>query len=282
MEWYGIDGSVWDLNDWRSGIQIIRGAVQGLHFPSAQPQVSAYAGLHGQRRRGVHIDPREISWPLLIWSDSSAAWLESARKFWDSFGLLEPGRWRVATPDGNARSIACVLNSDGGHTYDLDPVGNGWALYTLALTADNPFWESAPITDSWSNQPPVDFFDPAGSPPFHISPASTLDSATLSNPGDVEAWPTWQISAGPDAVHATITVGGGTLTTPAIPAGRTLAVDTDPFVQSAVLDDGTNVWPAMGWDPRPIPPGGQVPLELQLDRAGSIACSITPRHYRML
>jgi len=245
-----------------------------------QVQATQYAGQDGQRRKGATVDPREIELPLLVYGDSSDEWLGRDQAFWGSFSFLNAGTLKATTPAGSSRTLKCFLSADGGQSFDSDPIRGGWSLYTLTLLADDPYWVSELPAKSWGTEDPLPFFPATGWPPLQINSASSLSGATLNNPGDVDAWPIWTITAGSAPVTATITVDGGVLVTPAIAAGRTLTINTDPWVQTATLSTGADVYAQMKWDPRPIPAGNSVPVSLVLDQTGTVTCQIFPKHFR--
>lgn len=280
--WHGVDGSVWPLNDRTNGVQLVDGGVTGLHFPDVEAQTSEYAGMDGQRLRGVRVLARTIDLPIFLWSDVSAVeWLERDRAFWRSFSPVVSGTLEVKDPAGVSRFISCRMSSDGGQAFETDPLQHGWMLYQLELIADAPYWAGAALSRAWEKTDSLPFFGEDNDwPPLHISNANQLSSATMSNPGDVAVWPIWTVTAG--ATDATVDLGvdGGHVVPPTVPAGQTLVIDTDPAVATA-FRNGVDVQGAVDpWDPRPIPPGGSVPLSLSMTGTGTVSVSITPHYYR--
>lgn len=282
--WTGPDGSSWDLNDTERGVFLTDAGVRGMKNPQADRWTSQSATTHGSRRRGGRFLEREVHWNLAIFADSSEAWVDLEERWWQTLDVDAAGLWTVTVPGRAPRSLTCRFVGDGDHVYALDPLEGGWAVYGIDLIAEDPFWRSAPVTQSWTTAPGVPFLDPAGSPPFHISPSATLSSATVQNPGHLEAWPTWRATARPDGVGVTaVTVGiSGQLVTfpqPLLP-GQTLEIRTDPADQRAFLD-GVEVTSLLStFDFAPIPAGQSVPLELEMTGDGTVSASFYPRYLR--
>lgn len=282
MVWHGVNGTTWSLSDPRSGIVMLRDGVVGLHLPAWDRWTSDSPAVAGQRFRGTRVTAREVTFGVHVWSDvDSQAWLERDRAFWRSFSPDAAGTWEVVAPDGQQRFLDCRLMSDGGYEYGHSPARHGWATYPINLVADSPFWYSEPVTRSWGEGDPVEFFDEGGSPPVHISASSTLADAEMPNPGDVNAWPKWTVT-GP-CTGATVTVDGGTISIPELVAGDTLVIDTDPTRTSAVKNGSQNVANQLTeWDPRPIRPGAAAQITVVKTQMAELECEITPRYYRAI
>jgi hypothetical protein len=283
MTWTGADGSTWDL-DGSGGVLLLQEGLVGLHMPAYDRFTSSSPARPGRRHRGSRAKERSVEWNLLVWNDqSSEGWRELDRAFWDSFHPDIPGTWTVTDPRGRALSLQCRFVGPDAEAFAGDPSKRGWALYSVQMVADDPYWIGAPIEQSWRQAPPVAFFDLAGAPPFQISSGAGTADAVMMNPGDVEAYPVWTVRD--VMLSLSITVDGGELVLPAVAKGQTLTVDTDPAVALAILTDvdGTryDVSGAVDpWDPRPIPPGADVPLLLVADGFGTITARIVPRYRR--
>lgn len=292
--WVGWDGSVWDLGDTSSGVFQTKGGIKGLHFPPSQSYDSDSPGSHGQRHRGSRVLPRAVEWPIHIFSDAgSEAWRQLDREFWHSFHRDKPGTWTFTSPSGEARSIALRLMDPGDNVYDRDPAFFGWASYLVELIADWPFWQGAPVVRSWAA--PTQYYfhggQPVGTPsptlagpPYRISASSTTDNATITNPGDEYSWPVWTADATNGAIDAlTVTVDGGTLTAPPVALGHVLTIDTDTKVAYLDGDPSNEVTDQFtAWDARPIPPGEDVEISIEMQGAGTIQVSMPTWYNRGL
>ena len=285
--WHAWDGMTWDIGavDGSSGVTLAAG-VRGLDFPQIDWHTSESASVDGAQDRSWRIPARDVFWPLRIWQDAkSQEWLDYDAAFWRT---MQPGRygtWEVQQPSGVARTLRLRIQDPGDWEMGTDPALLGWAKYGRRLTAPDPYWRGDPIVRSWTTATGSDFFGGvAKAPPFIISPASTVSTATLTNPGDVPAWPVWTVY-GP-ATAATLGIVGQTVSVPfAVASGKALVVDTDPRAQTAYLYDvsgGELVNPvertgdlgAVGF--AAIPPGESVTLSLALTGSGTIQCRLVP------
>lgn len=288
MEWVGWNGDSFLISDWKSGAFLRQSGTEGLGMPSETEWVrSGSPFVHGQVYAGGVSDPRKVFWPLYVYADGgSRDWQELDSKLWQT---LQPGRfgmWRVTTTAGT-RELRCRFVSDGGHSFTRDPHRFGWQSYGVELVADDPFWLSAePVTKSWGQAPPENFYgggpvDAAspGAAPFVISKGTSLATASIENPGDVDAWPMWQAS-GPLS-NLRLGIGGRFVTFPGmVPEGSTLTINTDPVDQSALLD-GVDVTSELGsYQFASVPAGGETSLDLSFDGLGEISLTMMPRFYR--
>lgn len=282
VTWTDWEGTVWDLSDWRSGAFLLADGVEGLNMPATTDWVSSSPAVHGQRYRGGVTNPRSVFWPVHVWSEDSASqWERVDRAFWRGLQPGKFGTWSVTTPSGTKRSIRLRFVDDGQHQFSVDPFQRGWASYGVTLVADDPFWNGEPERRAWADQEGQNFYGGPAlfGPPFFISSASQLSTATLTNKGDVDAWPTWTIR-GP-ATSVQVGVGDRLVSwSGLLLEGDTLVIDTDPTVQTA-WKNGVDVTSALGSvDFTPIPAGSDRPLSLALSGTGSVEAAIVPRHYR--
>lgn len=281
-------GQVWDLLSPASGVRILQG-LRGLTMPPVKHYRDTSPALAGSRWRGSRTEQREVFWPLLVKANDGPSWVELDRELWAGLHPDVTGVWSVVAPSRSRRALTMRLDDDGDAGHPADPVSAHAAVYGLTFVAEDPYWRGDDIVRSWTTATGSDFFGGAAkAPPFIISPASTVSTATLTNPGDVPAWPVWTVY-GP-ATAATLGIVGQTVTVPfTIASGKALVVDTDPRAQTAYLYDvsgGELVNPvertgdlgAVGF--AAIPPGESVTLSLALTGSGTIQCRISPGYYR--
>ena len=281
-EWVGWDGSSWMLSDPKSGVFLTQEGVEGLAMPPAVDWVSPGSpGLHGQEFTGWVAEARPVFWPIFLFHDSgSKYWQERDTAFWRSLRRGEYGTWRVTTTAGT-RELRCRFSDDGGHTFDRDPHYFGWASYGVSLMADDPFWKGPSVRRSWKQGDPVQFFGGAlgKAPLFHIMSGSQLSTATMTNEGDVDAWPRWTVT-GP---LSSVSVGVGDAQVSwsgTLLEGQVLTIDSDPRDQTAFID-GVDVTADLGaYDFAPIPPGEDRSLSLTMSGTGTVTAEITPRYFR--
>ena len=283
MTWEGADGSTWDLNG-SGGVLLLQEGLVGLQMPGYDRYTSTSPATPGARHRGSRAKERAVEWNLLVWTDeSSAAWRELDRAFWRSFDPDTPGTWVVRDERGRTLRLECRFVGPDSAATDRDPSKVGWALYQVQLVASNPFWvgESL-IAGSWANTAPDPFFDSEnGVDGLSIANGSTTEGATATNPGDEPVWIEWEIE-GPMA-SLSLTVDGGEIQIPTLLDGDILVVDTDPAEGTAILNGTEDVSGEVDpWDPRPIPPGRDVPIQIVANGFGKITARLTPRYRRGL
>lgn len=293
LQWHGYDGSVWDFSDAAGGVVLSGEGLVGLHNPEVERFVSQSRAMPGHRLRGWRARARDVIWPVLVWSDSSAGWIERQDAFFDTVHPDRVGTWTVRAETETRRlRLTGVFNES--HAYDRDPALFGWAKYGIALEAAQPYWEGEEITAGpWIGSEPVPFFPPGGGPPLHISESSTLGSAVMENPGDVPAWSVWEARGTSGSLDDVVFgVGASVISVPfPVAEGSMLRIDTDPRSPSAKLgpipDEGQPFVPtedvtrSLGLQSyAPIPPGSAVPVTVAATGSGDIRARITPLYFR--
>lgn len=290
--WTGWDGSVWTLTDPDSGLFLMPG-VRGLGDGPHDQFKDTAPGLAGSLFNGFRAIERPVYWPIALFEDSSSeAWVLRDRAFRRTLRPGKTGVWTVSSKPGTTRRLTCrYVNTDGGQPLEIDPVQAGWATSQVYLVADeDPFWRGDPIQERWGSTAPVDFFDPDGDPLFHISDGRTVDSAQMTNPGDVDAWPVWVIN-GP-TTSVSLGVGDSVVEVPfAVADGERLVIDTNPTEQVAYLGDldpgdpfavlsGSDVTTDLGTaDFAEIPADSTTDLFIDMTGTGTVAARIIPGYW---
>lgn len=281
QEWVDADGVVWDLNDWESGVVLDNRGVEGLHNPQLTMYRSESRGMPGHRKRGWRAKTREVFWPVFIYSDTSAEWLARQRAFLSTIHPDREGTWRV-TAGGETRELIVSGVFDAQHTYDTDPMLEGWASYGVELEAAQPYWQGAAVQRGpWRAPGAVPFLPEGGGPPMRISSSSAFGSATIPNTGDVEAWGVWTVEGPLSSIS--LGVNGAIITVPfSLDAGQTLVIDTDPRHPSTLLD-GVDVTESLGLqDYAAVPSGASVPLHVEGTGSGQITFRLVPLFFRAM
>jgi hypothetical protein len=293
-EWVAPDGRVWNLNDWESGLVLDSRGVEGLHNPVITRHTSKARLIPGHRRRGWRAEAREVFWPAFLYADRTADWLALHRAFWGSIHPDVEGRWRV-TCDGETRELALTGIFDAGHVYDTDPLEDGWAQYDVTLEAAQPYWAGKTIRRGPWRAPGAQPFFPG--PPHTISSSSAFGSATIPNPGDVEAHGIWWADGPLESMEFGV---GSAVIVPPFPlvAGQTLRIDTDPRNPTAQLGPtpdprpgenrpnraafvGEDATEALGLQEyAAVPPGASVHLHVMATGSGAIEFEIVPLYFR--
>lgn len=276
------DGDLFDMTDVAGGVFLTREGLKGLGMPPMTRWTTDSPNVDGVAYRGRQVQPRPVAWPLYVWADGTGSYLDLERRL---FRALRPdlvATWIVVTPT-SARRLAVRLVDDGDHQETFDVPLRGWERFGLNLIAEQPYWQGVePQTASWGNKVPLPFFGGNGfGPPFFLNDSNDLARASITNDGDVPAWPVWTIT-GP-ASSFTVTVGGATsVVAHAITAGDFVTLDTNPEHRGLFGSDGVFLPGAMTQARfGAIPPGVRVPLAIQIDNpAATVACELTERYYR--
>lgn len=231
MSWEGWDGTVWSLNGPTAEGLAMQAGVRGLTMPEGDHTVDETAGVDGGRWRHWRTNVREVFWPLWVWKDTnSQGWLEYDRAFWRTLDPRRTGTWVVTQPNGERRSLTCRFVHDGQQAWDSAPGMNAWARYAITLQAEAPYWLGDTVTRSFATTEPVPLYPSAGGF-LSISEGSQVDSASITNDGDVNAWPTWWI---PEQTSGSYGVDGRAIDVPfAVASDRLLVVDTSPTGRTA-------------------------------------------------
>lgn len=278
--WTGWDGSVWTLSDPASGVYLAAADVVGLGEAPSQRYAST-SSVPGSRYRGRRVLERPVKWLVDVVADNPAAWVALNRAFRRTLDRDRPGLWTITFPAGGTYTLECRY--DGAPmSFGVDPLQTCDAEYAIDLVADqHPYWRGDPVTASFGPGTSSNFIPGGGGPPFTISEGSTLAAASITNPGDVDAWPVWTFR---DAFTTlTATVGGSTIgVVPDLVANDVLVVDTDPRRQSATLN-GTRVRGIISpHDFAPIPAGTTTPITFVWVGTGTASVSIVPEYERLL
>lgn len=280
--WTGWDGVSWDLTDPSQGVALLNSGITGMHMPEFDQYLDEYAGVDGARYRGSRAMVRNPEWLVGVYADSSDAWRELDVAFWRSLHPDRPGVWSVTDSVGRVRSLRCRFRSASEHEYGIDPLEAGWALYSVTLLAEGSYWEGEEVqSPTWTAAEPVDFIDSETlGPPYHPGSATTIDSAKLTNNGDVDEWLTWRVVGPVDGVS--IEAAGGELGYGALTQGEELVITTDPTRPQALLNGSDVSGDVSPWDPRPIPAGETTQLDIQMVGGGTLQASFVPKFFRAI
>jgi hypothetical protein len=203
------DGSLWAWSDVTG--QVIATNVQGLGSPP--PSLTALAlpsgGALAQSYMGAI---RAIVVGLLVVDDNQAAFIGAmdrlTRALWtERAGNPSPGTFAVQRPGGSSRQIS-VLTTSGPDRPDesRDSAGLTWCSFAVTFRALDPYWEDADTTTlEFQAAPPGAGVPPM--PPVILSPGTVLGETLVTNTGDADAWPVWEIT-GPGTPTITNTTTG--------------------------------------------------------------------------
>jgi hypothetical protein len=194
----------------------------------------------------------------------------------------------VRHPSGAERHLDLRFSNDGDVAYEHDPVLRGWSNYGITLTAEQPFWRATPIKREWSAGGALPFYPAGEGETFVISPSTTLDSSAMPNPGDVDAYPVWEVH-GPTTT-AQVGVAGRNITIPfAVGENQVLVIDTAPTAQAATLYDVAGGVRSNAVDKTvelgtanfvPVPADSVTTTTLSISGSGKVSLILTPLYLR--
>jgi hypothetical protein len=254
------------INSLWPGIVLMPGAT-GLDAPPFELHADDSPNLDGGIFRDARAVSREIMLPIFLYGvdrrtiKSMKSRLRSSLNPKKGFCVL-----KFMEGDGVPRYLRCYYKSGMEGSETEDQAGFKWQKYGLQFTAYEPYFYSDDVqVAQWFFGAVEPFLKPSESLfPLRINAGSLAgDVVSVTNPGDVEAWPKWELSGPIKAFEFTGPEGHSFGIDPAIdgsdivPLGRTLIVDTRPGFKTVRDDQGTNYWPLLKAQPElwPIPDG---------------------------
>lgn len=244
MQWVDANGVVYPLTD--SGSKVLKG-VEGRFMPPVSFIEEEVPLQPGARLRGSKTLPREVTLPMLFQSSDEAS-LRAALRAW--LGRLNvdkgAGKLRVVGPAGDARELTCryaggmeIIESEG--TW-----GPTWQKAIVVFRAVDPYWyDGADTVATYVLGAPAFTFFPFF--PLQVSASEVLASPTVTNDGDVKAWPRWVITGpGVDPVLINSTTGERLAITATLAAGETITIDTAPGVKTVKGPTGASIFGSLG------------------------------------
>ncbi|MFC4645356.1 MULTISPECIES: phage tail domain-containing protein [Streptomyces] len=249
--------------------------------------------LDGSIYRSARASAREVVIPVYLYGIDRTTVNQIKRKL---FQNLNPKRGycllRFTEGDNRSRILQAYYKGGMEGSESTDTAGFTWAKYGLSFTCMDPwFYPDRPESVRWdfgSGEPLLStsqaFF------PMRISAGvmGTGSGLTISNPGDIEAWPTWQLH-GPiknftltspygQTVKASAPADGSDL----VPTGRVLTIDTRPGHKTVKDDLDANYWSRLDTAPEfwSIDPGESTASVSVVTGAGkaAVALSFFPRY----
>ncbi|MEU5166789.1 phage tail family protein [Streptomyces mutomycini] len=160
--------------------------------------------------------------------------------------------------DNVPRYLRCYYKSGMEGSETEDQAGFKWKKYGLQFVAYEPYFFSDDVqVAQWEFGDTQAFLSPTlALYPLRLNAGHLAgDQVQVTNPGDVEAWPRWELS-GPIKAFDFVGPGGQSFGVAAntdgsdvVLAGRTLIVDTRPGFKVVRDDQGTNYWPLLKEQP---------------------------------
>lgn len=287
ITWTGYDGSLFDLTDIGSGI-ILGNGVKGMTMPPFDYYSTVLGQQPGASFQGVRVGSRLPYWPLFIYSDNSSdEFMARAKAILATMRPDQKGTWTVTTPatadaPAQSRFLDMRFMDDSDAALPFDPIVMGWNLYGFDFVADdNPLWYGPAIGQTFYPPDSTDVYMTSGGV-LYLSKGGSVSTASITNPGNIDAWPVWTVTGPTDP--ATLSCGDGTIVSPAITSGQVWTFDTRPGNVGVFDQDGVDQTKNVpGWNPAPVPYGQDVPLAISLGTstaAAKVSISLTPLYFR--
>lgn len=285
--WLPDSGGHFDMTDYSGfGVQLRAAAIEGLGNPKQAEFTRQPALLDGQTYSGWRAKPREVFWPVLINADD-ATWQTLQAAWWETLHPGATGTWEVYnTGTGLSRYLRVRFVEEQDGAYVVDPSVEGIELHGLVLVADDPWWTSEPVSQTF--QSPADvlpFYSSEADRVFNLMPGNTVATAEITNPGQVPAWPVYRfdgpISGFDISGQPNLHIAGDI----EVPEDEWLIINTDPRVQTASLfhsawtsEDVTDQLERAAF--AAIPKGTTTETDIQINGSGSMTITIVPRYFR--
>lgn len=247
ISWIDSDGNEYPLTS-DYNFKVLSGLV-GRFMPTIAFTEDEIPFQAGSLLRNVKVKARDIDIPLLIKADSEIALRQKIR---DCLRMFDPqrgdGRIRVSTVDGSQREIYCRYSGGMEGKEDRNFKGLVWMNLILVFHAFDPYWyDSSTIIQNFTlNDSPGSFFPIL---PLQLASSTVFADTTISNTGDVEAWPEWIVEGPCDSIVLNnLTTGDVTSLAVSLDIGETITIDTRPFQKTITKNDGTNLFYTMSDD----------------------------------
>jgi hypothetical protein len=227
---------------------MLTGSVGDLFEAPVTVSTKPRAGVAGTTYLGHRVEERNIVLNLLTFDDDPQQWAVTDGQLRRALAYDRDAVLRVETPESGQRWIKVRLAEAPKLNSDVDPHSQAAAEWEITLLALDPWWRGHTITDEV-------VFDGV-----HFRP-----TVTITNPGDVEAWPRWTLTSPAKWALPNPDIAAGELDDltwlPHQPLGRDVVVDTDPLNQTIWSSDNGGDWGDGLWAQlngaffrKPVPP----------------------------
>ncbi len=236
--WIDADGSMLPLAvEWRAS---------GRFAPPSEREEDTVPGQPGSRLRAVRHGPRDFS--LALWitgTDESDLRTQMRDLTYRMDGVRGDGRIRVTAPGGDQREITCRVTGGLEMSEVLgDTSGLATQRAVVTFRAVDPYWAGVADTVQEFTAGVAPSFFPLF--PLRLASSEVFVDSTITNIGDVAAWPVWRIyGPGSALVLRNLSTGELLQLTMTLTAGEYVIVDTRPGYKTVTKNDGTNLFPQL-------------------------------------
>ncbi|MFJ2187830.1 phage tail domain-containing protein [Kitasatospora sp. NPDC087861] len=272
---------------------LIQAGATGLDMPPVELYADDSPNLDGSIYRGSRVAARQIMIPVYLHGVDRRSLRDLKRRLIRAINPKNgPCLIKVTEADSQTRTLMAHYKDGMQGDEGVDNAGFRWSKYGLQFTAYDPWWYGPDLqVAEWSFGGGTAFLKTGkGFMPLSLNKGVLSNSAIpVVNPGDVEAWPVWQLKGPVRGFRLTGADGGsfgisaGSVGAPdAVPAGRTLTIDTRPGYKTLRDDQGTNYWSGLDGSPALWPvPAGESAVSVDLAAGGptaSLRLSFRPRY----
>ncbi|MFI2909461.1 phage tail domain-containing protein [Streptomyces sp. PDY-4] len=218
--------------------------------------------LDGSIFRSARASSREIMIPVFLFGIDRRTVNQLKRQL---FQALNPARgYCVLTfteGDGRSRKLSCYYKGGMEGAEDSSTAGFTWAKYGLTFTAMDPwFYSDRDESKRWDFGAGDPFLSPVTSF-FPVKISSGVlggdgQGLAINNPGDIEAWPVWELRGPIKSFSLTSPYGESIAAAPPsdgsdlVASGRRLIIDTRPGRKTVKDSTGTNYWDRLSSNPQ--------------------------------
>lgn len=239
------------------GIIVMPGAT-GLDAPPFELHADDSPNLDGGIFRDARAVAREVMIPLYLHGIDRKTVRELKRKLVSD---LNPKKGycvlKLVEGDAVPRYLKCFYKGGMEGSESEDQAGFTWKKFAIQFIAYDPYFYSEDVeVAEWTFGTGEQFLSSTSFFPLHLNSSLVVGSEVgVNNPGDVEAWPKWELTGPISGFKFTSPTGQSFgITAPtngsnAIASGRTLIVDSRPGFKSLRDDLGANYWPALDANP---------------------------------
>lgn len=266
----------WNLVDPASPVVKLRGAT-GTGQANPAHRWAESPTIDGATWEGVRVERGSLFMLTWVHAGSSEEFLAEHAAFMQALDPRRESLLRITRPDGEWRENNCRYESGADLAIELDPVAMGSARYGITWALADPYWRGPQIVEAFDYTQPLPFFP---GPPFNLAPNRSLSTALVTNPGDVESFPTWHVE-GP-LTSFSVGVGDAVVVFGAsLGVGQYVDVDMSPGAKTITDHTGADRWDSVtDWSDAPIP-AGDSELVTSLVGSGpgsSVTLTFTPRY----
>jgi Phage tail protein len=241
MQWVDVGGVATEILD-GTDVYVLPG-LAGRMSPSMSFILQRVPLQPGQRFRDVRHGVAEVKVPVELYGATDTA-LRSSVRTW--VHRLDPfrgdGKLRITAPAGDQRELICRC-AEGLDQAVEDEGDVGHRLRAiLRFVTEQPYWQDASDTvQTWTLLSSLATFFPLF--PLRLSGSEVFADATVTNDGDVEAWPVWTIAGpGSSPILRNLTTGDLLSLPVTLLAGESVTIDTRPGAKTVTKQNGTSLF----------------------------------------